>query len=147
MSDEQYARDITQQIQEDITRQTAVDEAIIRDENRLRAIEAELNNIRKRMEENKNYKKHLEVYLPLRIRSHKLLCADLGIDAPVFNQARPASRAMDSRPISDDTLERLTGTKQLPPLKQSIGDQLRAERERPLDVSPDTVEWLEGKQE
>ncbi len=140
-----YANDITRQIQEDIERQRGVDEAICRDEERLRIIETELNKISPRLADNRKYLELLKKHLPYRIRGHELLCEDLGLDRPNFNL--PASnRQMQSNRGAEDTFDRITSPLVQIAQQQSqspIGDQAAKDTLASRDpVDRETVEYL-----
>ena len=104
-NDEAYARDMSQQIQEDINRQTGVNEAIARDEERLRIIEAELHKISPRLADNRKYRDLLAKHLPYRIRAHELLCTDMGWPKPMFQWARPHA---EQRSVGETTWDNIT---------------------------------------
>lgn len=133
-NDDSYARSIAQQIQEDIDRQRAIGEAINRDEERLLAVEAELKNIKPRLNDNHRYHELLQVHIPYRIRALELLCADQGWNKPEF-------RRVGERNVVGAAQGGATG--QLVRDRSPIGDMVAAEvRAGREPVAAETVAYL-----
>ncbi len=141
--DEIYARDIAKQIQEDINRQTGVEEAITNDEQRLRVIEGELKRIGGRLDQNREYRRILSIHLPYRIRAHTLLCKDMGLDEPTFHQPRAESK--ESRPghraVGENTWDNITSG--IEKDRSPIGDQVERDTLASRNPVPrETEEYL-----